>query len=293
MFTLTLAVASVASAQGRGGGARGAAPAANGPPPANPKDLTGKWNRTTPFQSYSNVMGGANEFQNEITLGKQPDLTMDTGLKYAEVPFTAAGKAAFEKNLPSYGLRMVPPRIGNDPQEMCDPWGVPRMLNGQVAGVHSTWEIVQLPDRIFWLVPWHHEMRMVWTDGRKLPAVDEVEPRWNGYSVGRWEGNTFVVNSVGFDDRTWLDHNGYPHSDEMTLEERYRLLDADTMEMTETIVDPPYYSAPFKSDVKIWRRDKEHVKDWDEQIYCVPSEEFRFNRLVRDGGVGKEGVPQK
>ena len=97
----------------------------------------------------------------------------------------------------------------------------------------------------------------------------------------------FVVDSTGFDDRSWVDQYGYPHSDQMTLEERYRLLDANTLEMTETIIDPPYYSAPFKSDVKIWKRDREHEKDWDEKIYCVQSEEFRFNLLIRDGGVGK------
>src|SRR5262245_47348417 len=101
---LVLSMASVVSAQDRGGGARGAATAANGPPPANPRDLSGKWNRITPFQSYSNVKGGANEFQNEITLGKVPDLNRDTGLKYNEAPFTPAGKAAFDKNIPSYGL---------------------------------------------------------------------------------------------------------------------------------------------------------------------------------------------
>src|SRR3954471_3170654 len=116
VFTLMLTLISVASAQNRGGGARGAVPAAKGPPPKNPKDLSGKWNRTSPFQTYSNVIGGANEFQNEITLGKEPDLKRDTGLKYSEVPFTPAGKAAFDKNIPGYGLRITPPRLGNDPQ---------------------------------------------------------------------------------------------------------------------------------------------------------------------------------
>jgi hypothetical protein len=259
--------------------------------PANPRDLSGKWNRVTRFQSYANVKGGANEYQAEIlaakNAGKQPDLTADKGLKYSEAAFTPAGKAAFDKNIPGYGLRITEQRLGNDPQALCDPWGVPRMLNGQVAGVHSTWEIVQERDRLLWLVPWHHEFRMVWMDGRALPSLDEVEPTWNGYSVGHWEGNTLVVNSVGFNDKTWLDHNGYPHTDEMKLEERYRLLDADTLEMTETITDPEFYAAPFKSDVKIWKRDRVSAKQWDEQIYCVPSEEGRFNHLIRDGQVGK------
>lgn len=250
------------------------------------KDLNGKYHRESEFQTYSNVPGGANELQNFL-LGqaKQPrKLNVPT----EEAPFTAAGQVAFDKNIPSYGRRITQPKLGNDPQGMCDPWGVPRMLNGQVAGPHSTLEFLQTPGRMFMFSEWHHDFRVVFTDGRPLPKVDEVEPKWNGYSVGQWEGNTFVVKSVGFDERTWLDHNGYPHSEQMQLEERYRKLDADTIEMTETIVDPGYYSKPFKSDRKIWKVIKNASKGWDEQIYCVPSEEFKFNKLIRDGEVGKK-----
>lgn len=269
---------------------------ANGPKPANPRDLSGKWNRVSHFQTFGPVKGGANEYQNEIldaqVTNRQPDLSPEKariqGLAYTEAVFTPAGKQAFDANIPGYGLRITSPRLGNDPQGNCDPWGVPRMLNGQVAGVHATWEIQQLPDRLIWLVPWHHEHRVVWTDGRRLPTLDEVDPVWNGYSVGHWEGDTFVVNSMGFNEKTWLDHNGYPHTYDMKLEERYRLLDANTLELTMTIEDPEYYAEPFKSDVKIWKRDTVSDKHWDENAYCVPSEEGRFNRLIRDGGVGKE-----
>lgn len=255
--------------------------------PANPRDLSGKWLRITPFQTFSNVKGGANEFQNEITQGRKPDLNRDTGLKYSEPVFTPAGRAAFERNIPSYGLRITAPKDGNDPQGNCDPWGVPRMLNGQVAGPHAGWSVLQTTDKLIQFSGWHHNYREVWTDGRMLPALDDVEPRWNGYSVGRWEGNTFIVDSVGFDPRTWLDHNGYPHTDQMRLQERYRLLDSETLELRMTLTDPEYYAKPFESDVKLFRRDRENEKAWDEQIYCVPSEEQRFNRLIRDGGVGK------
>ena len=161
------------------------------------------------------------------------------------------------------------------------------MLNGQVAGPHAGWSVLQTPQKLIQFSGWHHNYREVWTDGRALPSIDEVEPTWNGHSVGRWEGNTFVVDSVGFDPRTWLDHNGYPHSDQMRLQERYRLVDADTLELRMTITDPDFYAQPFQSDVKLFRRDRENEKAWDEQIYCVPSEEQRFNRLIRDGGVFK------
>ena len=251
----------------------------------DPKNLTGKYHRESEFQSYSNVPGGANELQ-AFLLG-QAAAPSKINTPTEEAPFTAAGQAAFDKNFPSYGRRITAPKEGNDPQGMCDPWGVPRMLNGQVAGPHSTMEILQTPGRTFMFSEWHHEYRVVFTDGRKLPKADEVEPKWNGYSVGQWEGDTFVVKSVGFDPRTWLDHNGYPHTDQMQLEERYRKLDADTLELTETIVDPEFYSKPFKSDRKLWKLIKNASQGWDEQIYCVPSEESKFNKLIRDGGAGK------
>jgi hypothetical protein len=62
---------------------------------------------------------------------------------------------------------------------------------------------------------------------------------------------------------------------QMRVEERYRRLDADTLELVETITDPRYYSKPFSSDTKIWKLDREGSKAWDEQIYCVPSGEFK------------------
>jgi hypothetical protein len=129
----------------------------------------------------------------------------------------------------------------------------------------------------------------VWTDGRALPKTDDLEPKWDGYSIGHWDENTFIVESIGFDERTWLDQDGYPHSEEMKLTERWRRLDANTLELVMTIEDPVVYSRAWNSDAKIFRLDREGVKDWDPQIYCVPSEEFKFNKLIRDGGVGKTG----
>jgi hypothetical protein len=96
------------------------------------------------------------------------------------------------------------------------------------------------------------------------------------------------VNSVGFDERTWLDHNWYPHTEDMKLEERYRRVDANTLELVETITDPKYYSKPWRSDTKTWKLDPVGGKDWDPQIYCVPSEEFKFNKLIRDGVAGQQ-----
>ena len=87
--------------------------------------------------------------------------------------------------------------------------------------------------------------RQVFTDGRPLPPAD-VQPTWMGYSVGRWEGDTFVVESNGFDDRTWLTTQGHQHSARMRLVERFRRVAADTLEVSLTIDDPDTYTKPWK-----------------------------------------------
>src|SRR5436305_645353 len=83
----------------------------------------------------------------------------------------------------------------------------------------------------------------------------DLSGKWNRYSFVHWEGGTFVVSLVGFDERTWLDHNGYPHTEDMKLEERYRRINANTLELTETITDPKYYTKPWCSDTKTWKLD--------------------------------------
>jgi len=104
-----------------------------------------------------------------------------------------------------------------------------------------------------------------------------------GYSVAKWDGDTFVVNSLGFDERTWLHHFGNPVSDDMKLEERYRRVDRDTLELTMTIDAPKAYTKPWLSDKKVFRLAP---KGEIEELFCVPTEEQRFNKLVRDPGSG-------
>jgi hypothetical protein len=239
----------------------------------DPHDLSGHWNRTSRFQTFSNVPSGTG----------QPA----GGGGAVEAPFTAAGKAKFEGNKPGYGPRAVPPALGNDPMGTCDPLGIPRLLNTEVISPHQTMEIVQVPGRMIQFFEWHHDWREVFADGRKLPEGDDLSPTWNGFSVGRWDGNVFIVDSVGFDDRTWLDKLGYPHSEDMKLQERYRRIDKDTLELTMTLTDPEMYSKPWVSDTKLFKIDREKSKRWDEQIYCVPTEEYRFNQRVRDEAGGK------
>ena len=104
-------------------------------------------------------------------------------------------------------------------------------------------EFVVLPDRIYQHFEWGYGLRTIWMDGRKPLSPDDVDiPRWWGYAAGRWDGNTLVVSSTGYDERTWLDYFGYPHSEQMVLEERYTRINYDTLELKMTVTDPKYYA---------------------------------------------------
>ena len=85
--------------------------------------------------------------------------------------------------------------------------------------------------------------RQIFTDGRALPK--DPQPSWLGYSVGKWEGDTFVVDTIGINDKTWMDNAGRPHSDALHTTERYRRRDFGTMDVTLTIDDPKAYTRPW------------------------------------------------
>jgi hypothetical protein len=89
--------------------------------------------------------------------------------------------------------------------------------------------------------------RQVFMDGRKLPV--DPSPTWQGYSVGRWDGDTLVVDTIGFNDRSWLDVRGTPHSEEMRVEERFRRRDYGHLELTTTITDPKTFTRPITFSV--------------------------------------------
>ena len=279
MMALALCLPAFGQTAGVQAGAAKAAPADS---KYDPHDLQGDWYRKSRYQTFSNV-NPTNRF---IVGGQQP---RDQSAGTQEAPFTEKGRAKFELSKPGYGPRATEPAFGNDPMGTCDPLGIPRLLNAEVGSSHDWWQVVQTPKRFYQFFEWHHEFRIVYTDGRPLPKPDEVEPHWNGYSVGHWDGNTFVVDTIRLDERTWMDKFGYPHTEDARLQERYRRLDHDTIELTMTLTDPEYYSRPWDSDKKIFKLNAGTIaKPWDEQVYCVPSEEYKFNRLVRDPAGGKK-----
>ena len=199
-------------------------------------------------------------------------------------PMTREGKAKFDSNKPSYGDRAIPPAQGNDPVGNCDPLGLVRLI---LFG--RPFELVVLPDRVVQFFEWTHVWRDIWTDGRKLP--EDPDLRWYGYSGGRWEGDTLVVESSGFNDGTWLDQFGNPYSSEMRLAERYRRV-GDTLELNMTLTDPGTYTTPWVSDKKVSRLASKASLTFDgwyglREEFCAPSVEQKFNERVRNpaGGV--------
>lgn len=214
----------------------------------NPRDLSGVWG----------VRGGG------------------LNLSTAVPPMAAAGQAKFDAAKPGMGPRAVP--LGNDPMLVCDPLGYPRWLNYNYG-----MEIIQLPDRVVQFFELYHTYRTIFTDGRVLPKPqDDAEPRWMGYSVGRWEGDSFIIESTSFDDRSWLDTQGHQHSDAMRLEERYRRTAYDTLEITLTIDDPKTYTKPWVSKGSIRLASGTEIGEY----FCVPSQEEEYKKLVREPAGG-------
>jgi hypothetical protein len=170
----------------------------------------------------------------------------------------------------------------NDPAKSCDPLGFPRNVVFMVRGI----AFARMPGRTIEMFQYNRLWREIWTDGRELPkdvggaAANSPDPRWYAYSIGHWEGdNTFVVNSVGSDERTWLDNEGHPHSIDLRVEERYTRSDHNNLELTVTIDDPKTYTKPFVITTEKYRWIPR--QDFEEQL-CVPSEEGAYLKIIGD-----------
>ena len=151
-------------------------------------------------------------------------------MKNEDVPFTAEGAAAFRKNLAGNGK--------DDPTSTCHPIGAPG-----IDTVPIPYKIVQTPRLLAILYEGDTVYRQVFTDGRT--HAETTIPSYMGYSVGRWEGDTLVVDTTGFNDRSWLDRVGHTHSDAMRVVEKFHRRDLGHMDVTITIDDPKTFTRPI------------------------------------------------
>jgi len=125
----------------------------------------------------------------------------------------------------------------DDPEANCLPAGVPRMAP-------YPWKIVQTPSLIVFLYEGNiHTYRQVFMDGRVHPQ--DADPTWYGHSTGKWEGNTLVVDTVGFNDKFWFDFAAHPHTEKLHITERYRRPDLGRLDFDVTIDDPGTFTRPF------------------------------------------------
>ena len=147
------------------------------------------------------------------------------------------------------------PDVSVDPTEKCIPPGVPRsMLQA------PPWEITHTPSRVVIIYEYQAIPRQIFMDGRAHPS--DQEPTYMGHSTGKYEGDTLVIDTVGFNDKTWLDPMGLPHSESMHVIEHLRRTDHDTLVDEVTIDDPKTYTKPWTAQITF----KLHA-DWQIQEY--------------------------
>src|SRR5262245_2588011 len=201
------------------------APRVNGKP-----DVSGLWQaQRSPESEYNRVLG--NNFTNLQV--DTHDITPHVvnvfwGMKPEEEPLRPEAVAIFNHR------RQSPLEY---PHIQCLPGGLP------IALLVFTFKIIQSPQEIVMLSESADPPRQIHTDGRPLPK--DPDPTWMGYSVGRWEGDTLVVDTAGFNDRAWLDAFGHPRSESMHITERYHRRDFGHMDLEMTFDDPTYYTRPF------------------------------------------------
>jgi hypothetical protein len=148
-----------------------------------------------------------------------------------------------------------------NPTLNCLPDGVP---HGDL--LPEPFKIIHSPGVIVMLYEVETTFRQIFMDGRKLPG--DMSPTWQGYSVGRWEGDTLVIDTAGFNDRSWLDARGTGRSTDMLIEERFHRRDYGHMDLTITINDPQIFTRPITFSVV-----EELLPDTDLlEHYCVENE---------------------
>jgi hypothetical protein len=152
---------------------------------------------------------------------------------------TPWGESEFKANKPNVGPNAVLLADTNDPDTKCFPPGVPRIYLER----REPFEILQIAGRVVMIFEYDHFVRQIYVEGHRHPK--DPTPTWMGDSIGRWEGNTLIVDTVGFNDKTWLDYAGHPHSDALHVVERLRRVDHDTLEIDVTIDDPKTYTKPW------------------------------------------------
>ena len=251
VLSMLIIVTTPAAAQGRGAQPRKPKPTVGAwwykgdpQPPGAHPDLTGVW-----------FGGSMNDIGKDTLPGQQLILTPYGAERYKKVDHA------------------------KDPNAQCLPPGPTRMT----ARAHPTM-IMQRPDVVAIMSESEHIFRLIYTDGRDQPADSKDYPGSYGYSVGKWEGDTLVVDTISVNDRTWLDGAGHEHSDKLHLTERFRLAYPNTLEFIVTYDDPVFFVKPFSSK-KVLRRQ---IGDYIYDHTCLENEKDLDKLVPTLGDEGRE-----
>jgi hypothetical protein len=168
----------------------------------------------------------------------RPDFT---GLWIAPTPDISVTLLPGEEiSLTPYGAeRYRKVDMANSPSYKCLPYGPTRGLQSTNA-----FQIIQTP-AVFAIITEHIDYRLIYTDGRRHPEDILDYPEWMGHSIGRWDGETLVVDTIGMREETWLDTAGFEHSAKLRITERFQKTSPDVIRLTVTIDDPVFYTKPF------------------------------------------------
>jgi len=195
-------------------------------------------------------------------------------------PLTDLGKQLFARNKP---IGKYSPGGTNDPHSRyCDPFGFPQNMTQEIRGM----TITTLPTRTFLLLQYMDLWREIWTDGRTLPTSvggrgrDTHDPKYNGYSIGRWEDDyTFVVETTGLTPETWATKSGYPHSVDAHVVERFHRSSKHDLSLNITMTDPKLYTQPFfLGEVYFRWVPNQQIDDFT----CIPSEQQLYLKEMGD-----------
>jgi hypothetical protein len=223
----------------------------------DPRDFSGVWNPAPLLQPKGEV--------NPLDLGGNPNPLP---------PFSAAGLAKYQAN-----KKFIDAGDVLD----CDPYGTARNFF-----TPRPFENIKASDRLLQHFEYYDNWREIWTDGRKFP--DDLEPDFMGYSIGTWDGNTFVVESKGYNGKQFLTWQGFPLSEQMHQTERWQRIDHDTLRIVFTFDDPTMYSKPWT--ITYFYK----LKDWTLDAHpCTISALKQYDENVshKDDLPGRDYNPQK
>ncbi len=171
-----------------------------------------------------------------------------------DLPLTAAGKAAYEQNIA--GLKDG--SIIDEARKFCVPDGVPRVL-----ATPYPFQIILSQGRIAMIHELNHQVRMIELN-KPVPKYEELvaSQYYNGHSYGRFEGDTLVVETIGFNDKTFLDATGAPHTDEMRTTEHIRKISPTELVIVVTVRDPGYYTRDWQARFVYTLRKDVRLEDY-------------------------------